>query len=96
MSNVTAEQVRNAMQAANITYVEHHTCSLCGYMTNYFVGGDGVLYFDPGSDCSRGRYRELGYESAADWINMQSDEGVRQRIAAKFGLAGASQGPEPA
>lgn len=86
--NVTGEQVRQAMAAANITYVEHHECCGCGYMTNYRVQ-DGRLYFDPGCHCTRGAgWRLTSFDEAADWINIQTNEDVRLQLRVKFGLLG--------
>lgn len=84
---VSAQEVREAMEANGITYVEHHDCSLCGYMTNYFVQ-DGTLYFDSGCDCvTHRRTREVDYQQAADWINMQANPAIRIKIAARFGVS---------
>lgn len=87
---VTGEQVRAAVQKANIQQVEHHDCSICGYMTRYLIKGD-QLYFDPGCDCGVRRTPEpRTWASAAEWINMQQRTGkwgdVGAKIAAKFGL----------
>jgi hypothetical protein len=82
---VTGDQVREAMQAAGITYVEHHACGLCGYMTNYQVI-DGALYFYPGCDCSYGPRERRSFQDAADWINMQSSDTARARLLQRFGL----------
>lgn len=84
---VTARDVREAMEANGITYVEHHDCTICGYMTNYHVV-DGELYFDPGCYCTRAdAVRRASFQDAADWINMQDNEDVRRRLAEKFGLS---------
>ena len=83
---ITGQEVREAMQANGITYVEHHDCAGCGYMTNYTVF-DGTLYFDPGCNCTNGAgLRRTTFDEAADWINMQTRFEVAQRLAAKFGL----------
>jgi hypothetical protein len=74
------------MQAANITSVDHHMCSLCGYMTKYVVGDDGELWFDSGCYCSSGGWRSSSYQDAANWINMQPGTEGRKRLMAKFGL----------
>lgn len=87
---VTGEQVRDAVAKAGISRVEHHDCGGCGYMTAYLIE-DGNLYFDPGCFCGRTVQPEpRSWDSAADWINMQSRTGqygdVAAKIAAKFGL----------
>ena len=82
---VTADQVRDAMIAAQIDRVEHHDCSICGYSCAYFRQDD-QLYFDPGCRCSSGSVRLSSWQDAADWINMQSKESAAEVIAARFGL----------
>lgn len=89
---VTGEQVKAACEKAGISRVEHHDCSLCGYMTAYLIE-DGQLYFDPGCDCSpHGPVppEPRSWDEAAKWINMQPRSGesgdVGAEIATKFGL----------
>jgi hypothetical protein len=85
---VTGEQVREAAIKAGITRVDHHDCGGCGYMCTYRIVG-GQIYFDPGCDCSRfgpSPMEPVEWESAARWINMQSQPKIRAEIAAKFGL----------
>lgn len=87
---VTDQQVKAACLAAGIEYVEHHSCSICGYMTAYVVV-DGDLYFDPGCDCGhRAPYQPRNWQDAADHINRQQRSGqhgdVAAREAAKFGI----------
>ena len=82
---ITGEQVKEAMKANNITFVEHHNCSLCGYMTNYFVDDD-ELFFDPGCDCRHSYPERRDFQSAADWINMQTNPEIKAKIAARFGI----------
>ena len=83
---VTAEQVKAAMIAADITRVEHHECSMCGYMTAYLREGE-ELYFDPGCYCTDGAGPEMRlWDDPAHWINMQDEEWSR-KIADKFGIA---------
>jgi hypothetical protein len=84
---VTAEQVKQAVEAAGIERIDHHDCGGCGYMTAYLVQG-GQLYFDPGCDCSRRGPAEpepRDWGDAADWINMQSGEWAA-KIAKRFGI----------
>jgi hypothetical protein len=89
---VTGEQVKAAVLKAGIKQVDHHDCAGCGYMTRYVIEGD-QLYFDPGCHCSRYGYtmaEPRSWDSAADWINMQSRPDVAAKIAAMFGLDLAS------
>lgn len=84
---ITGDQVRAAVLAAGISFVNHHECGLCGVMVRYLIEGD-RLYFDPSCDCCRGNGPELhSWDRAAERINMQSREECRVKIAAKFGLA---------
>ena len=84
---VTALEVCSACLAAGIKEIDHHTCSLCGYMTRYIVHNT-RLYFDAGCDCPTGRSepRFCEWQDAADWINMQSKPEIASKIAAKFGI----------
>jgi hypothetical protein len=82
----TAEQVEKSMIDNNIESVDHHNCSLCGYMTKYIRQGES-LYFDAGCDCTGGEtLYQRDFEDAADWINMQSNAEVKEQLAKKFGL----------
>lgn len=81
----TGEQVKAAMIAADIRRVDHHNCSGCGVMVFYFRVGE-QLFFDPGCGCTRGRFEPRSWQSAAEWINMQSDPRWRDEIAASFGF----------
>lgn len=82
---ITGEKVKESMKKNNINYVEHHNCSICGYMTNFFVE-NGKLFFDPGCDCVFVHPVRQPFQAAADWINMQSKKEIKTKIAAKFGL----------
>jgi hypothetical protein len=85
MSDVTGEQVRDAMIAADISVAPTRECSLCGYPMSYSREGE-RLFYDPGCDCSwRGR-EPREWQSAADWINMQTNPTIRDGIRARFGL----------
>ena len=82
---ITGEQVKEAMSAAGITKVDHHDCGFCGFMTHYFVA-EGNLYFNSGCNCSWGGSRPASWGEAASWINMQSNEAVKQKLMAAFGI----------
>lgn len=86
---VTGEQVKEAVEKAGITRIDHHDCGCCGQMVFYFVR-DGQLYFNSGCGCSWSPAAPRTWDSAADWINMQSRSGdygdVGAKIAAKFGI----------
>lgn len=86
---VTGEQVKEAVQKAGITRVDHHECSICGHMVCHTVHGD-QLYFNSGCGCSWSPPRPESWDDAAEYINMQSREGkwgdVAAKIAKGFGL----------
>ena len=84
---VTADQVRDAALAAGVKFVESHPCSFCGVVVGYHIR-DGELYFDSGCDCcyNPNSCQPRDWQSAADWINMQSHEEHALRIAKAFGL----------
>ena len=87
---ITGEQLKQAMIAANITRVDHHDCGICGYMTAYVRQGE-LLYFDPGCDCSfRGALEPRPWEWAARWVNEQDAE-WQIKLAAAFGLQIAAE-----
>lgn len=82
---VTGEQVRAAAMAAGITHIPHHECGCCGELVFYTVY-DGDLYFNPACGCSWSLAEPRTWDSAANWINMQTNEDVRVRLMAKFGM----------
>lgn len=84
---ITGKQVAEAMEAANIQYVDHHPCGFCGYMTRFVRVGN-VLFFDIGCHCTyRGETLEpRPFDDVANWINMQSEPEIRTRLAASFGI----------
>lgn len=86
MDNVTGQQVKDAMIAAGIETVDHHECGGCRYMVQYFREGES-LFFDPSCNCTSGSGPEpRPWESAADWINMQSRPEAKVQIAKRFGF----------
>jgi hypothetical protein len=93
MSKVTGKQVRDAMIAANITSVDHHECGGCYSRVFYSREGE-QLFFNPRCGCTSGWTppEPRPWSDAADWINMQTNEGMRQKLRAAFGLAAAGKG----
>lgn len=89
---VTGEQVRAAMEAAEILVVPHHDCSLCGHWTNY-QRVEGRLYYCSGCGCSYSQPTPRSWDDAADWINMQSDPQIRGEIQNRFGLDRPTSSP---
>jgi hypothetical protein len=85
MENVNGERVKEAMIAANIAFVDHHDCAICGGMVYYVRQGD-LLYFDPHCGCGgSGPLEPRSWQDAADWINMQTPE-WQATIAKQFGI----------
>jgi len=83
---ITGTQVKEGMENANISEVEHHRCGLCNYKTRYVRKGE-ELYFDSGCDCThRYNLEPRSWDSAADWINMQSNTEIKTKLAQMFGL----------
>lgn len=84
---VTAEEVKAAMVAANITRVNSHECGGCGSMVFYSREGE-RLFFNPACNCSSrwspSEPRE--WDDAAEWINMQSHAEERNKLRLRFGL----------
>lgn len=86
MSDITAEQVKQSMLDKNITHVDHRECGGCKHMVYYSRVFD-RLYFNPGCSCSGYNSKEpREWEEAARWINMQSQDEIRVKIATRFGL----------
>lgn len=86
--DITAAQVKNAIQRNGITSIDHHDCSICGYMCRYVIRESGNVFFDPGCYCTEGQYRDASYQDIANWYNMQSNDDVRARIGKAIGLDG--------
>lgn len=88
---VTTQQVKEAVEKAGLTRIDHHDCGGCGYMTAYLVR-DGQLYFDHGCDCGRGGYnvRPADWSEAAEYINMQTrnwnGKDIAAQVAKGFGI----------
>ena len=84
--NVTAEQVKAAALAANLTEVENCRCSICGTMTRYLIH-EGELFFDSSCacTCTHEPPQPRTWQDAAWLINRQSDA-IAPKIAARFGF----------
>ncbi len=84
--SITAAQLKAAAFGAGKTRIEHHECTFCHYPCAYLIAGE-VLYFDAGCDCGISTPPEAReWQSAADWVNMQSTPEGQARVAARFGL----------
>lgn len=76
----SADWVREQVTEKKATTLDHHSCGLCGYMTNYAFQPGGNVYFDPGCDCTWGGHLPSSFEAVADWLAMQSSDETRDRI----------------
>ena len=85
MTDITADRVKQAMISSNIDRVDHHECAGCGYMVNYTRYRD-QLYFNPGCGCSWGASEPRSWQEAADWINMQTNPEVKEKLMKSFGI----------
>ncbi len=87
MEEITGEMVKNAMIENDITKVDHHQCGICNFMVYYSRTGE-QLYFEPHCDClTRTALSEpRGWSEPADWINMQSNAEIKNKIAKRFGI----------
>lgn len=82
---ITGQQIQDAMKSKSITSVIHHDCGCCGAWTEYRVE-QGDLLYDSSCDCGRSAPRRVGFQDAANWINMQSEDSVKVELMARFGL----------
>jgi len=89
MTKVTGEQVKDAVQKAGLTWVDHHDCGICGQMVGYVINGD-CISFRSGCGCSWSPDRPCSWDEAADHINRQNRSGdwgdVAAKVAKRFGL----------
>lgn len=91
MCKVTGEEVQAAMIKAGITRVDHHKCGACNYMVKYLREGD-QLFFDSSCLCSSSALQPRAWDDAAEWINMQSNPGVSEKLALQFGVVLSDNG----
>lgn len=92
---VTGEQVKAAVMASGITLININSCSICKEWIAYVVN-NGNLYFDPSCRCSIAFAADpRTWGSAADLINMQTNETARTRILAGFGMTPDGQSKIP-
>lgn len=86
---VTGDEVKAAVQKANINWVDHHDCGMCGVMVGFVCDGD-TIRFRSGCGCSWAPDRPASWNEAAEFINMQRREGkwgdVAAKVAKRFGL----------
>jgi len=87
MKDVTSDEVKEAMIEANLERVLVRNCSMCGYQMEYIREGEN-LFYDAGCHCTymRGGLEPRDWNSISEWINMQSADEHKIRIAEKFGI----------
>jgi len=88
--NVTADQVKAAVQKAGMLFVRIHDCSICFEGVGYIINGDNI-YYSSACGCSWAPVRQTDWQEAADHINMQKRNhpeygDVAAKAAKKFGL----------
>ena len=88
--DVTPEEVRETLARTGRRVIPHHPCSICDYVTNYFVGQDGQLYFDPGCNCTRPTHRRSpllrNWSDLSDWVNMQQTPRAKREVASRMDI----------
>jgi hypothetical protein len=83
-----SEDFKNAAKANNITKIDSHDCSMCGYMVGYIISPDYEhVSFDHGCDCT-GRYviSERSWDDLAHRYNIQTDDNVIKRMNEFWGF----------
>jgi hypothetical protein len=81
----SAEWVAEQVAANGYTQLDHHDCSMCGYICRYVFEPRNVVYFDPGCYCTSGSGpRFASYEDVAGWLAMQSSDEIRESILKGF------------
>lgn len=86
MNDVTADQVKAAMIAAELTWIAILECSICGTPIGYVRQGE-QLFFNSNCDCVRYRSEPepKSWEDVAYLINRQNEE-WKPKIASLFGI----------
>jgi len=83
MNKFSAEWVKKQVVDNRYQSLDHHTCSMCGYMVNFRFSGD-IVTFDPGCFCSWGSQRPASFSEISEWFHMQDNDTVREVIAKGF------------
>lgn len=88
---VTGQQVKDAMIAANIVWVESHRCCFCSTPVGWERQGDKLLYQSSCDCCSWHPPEPRDWDDAAHHINMQTRNSERfgdiaAREALLFGI----------
>lgn len=86
---VTAQQLKDACARGNITSIPNHECCICGVPVGYLVHTrTGNLWWDGSCDCcsASAGVEPSSWDAAAAWVNMQTNETLANRIAARFGI----------
>lgn len=91
--DITADDVKTAIQSAGIERIVVRDCSICGYLMSYLISGDEVGY-DAGCNCGMGfNIRPSSFADLAESHNMQTMEKHRANYRKMFGMADESITP---
>ncbi len=84
---IKAIEVKEAMEKANINWVEVRRCSICDCPVAYERKGED-LFFDGNCDCTSfwNPPQPRSYEEIAELINIQSNSEYKTELAHKFGF----------
>jgi hypothetical protein len=74
--NVSAEQVKEAVNVTKRRFWRLHNCSMCRYPCGYIFDEKGEVSYDSGCYCVRSMppHRPSDFQDVANQINMQNDE----------------------
>lgn len=79
MSDITAEEIEQTIQQKNLSNWFERNCSICDCEYGYLFEGGRVL-FSSSCHCAISYPRESSHQEIADYVNMQHNEGVIERL----------------
>lgn len=81
--DVSADQIKAAVEAAKRKFWKLHNCSMCGYPCGYHFRESGAVEYDAGCDCVNygPAITTRDYADVAAQINMQNDEWRSKMLA---------------
>jgi len=80
----SAEWIKQQVDEKGATELLHHDCGFCGYWVRYLFYQDGGVEFASACNCSWSPPRVSFYEDIANWLAMQRNDEVRDRIMARL------------
>lgn len=83
----STSDIREAILKKGVTYIPHHSCSICDAELYYSVDNN-ELFFNSACDCTtrHSAPQKRDWTELTNWINMNSDEETRKRLIILFGL----------